>query len=143
MYGTEWFYGQQLVAFHSYNTCVLELYLYGCRSNLGKHVVKEKCLHVFIQTMKRFFLLLNSKLPMILALWPYFSMHAFINNILADKLSRSQIRKFRAFAPGANTNLQEVPFSVSRVGLENLYISYYRRHWLRQHLIVVSQLFWK
>ena len=36
---------------------------------------------VFIQTMKRFFLLLASKLPMILALWLYFSMLAFIKRI--------------------------------------------------------------
>ena len=44
MYDTEWFYGQQLVAFHSYNTCVLELYLFGCCGNLKKQVVKQKCM---------------------------------------------------------------------------------------------------
>ena len=42
------------------------------------------------------------------------------NNTLSDKLSRSLVKEFRALEPLANATPQEIPYSVSTAGLENL-----------------------
>ena len=41
-------------------------------------------------------------------------------NILADKLSRSQVGEFHALAPWANVDLVIVPYSMSPAGLGSL-----------------------
>ncbi|RLJ22836.1 hypothetical protein DJ031_00175 [bacterium endosymbiont of Escarpia laminata] len=135
LYGTEWFCGLWPVAWRSHNVAVLELYPIVAAVHVWGNAWENKSVCFFTDNEALVPIINNqtSREPHIMALIRPLVLACLrfnINfaarhipgrfNILADKLSRSQVGDFHELAPWANTSPVDIPYSVSPAGLGSL-----------------------
>ena len=135
LYGGAWFYGQWPVSWRSYNISVLELYPIMAAAIVwgGRWANRSVCFYTDNEALVPIINKQTSREPHIMALIRPLVLACLRFNInftarhipgrintLADKLSRSQVREFRALAPWAEASPREIPYSISPAGLGNL-----------------------
>ena len=135
LYGGAWFYGQWPVSWRSYNISVLELYPITAAVIVwgGRWANRSVCFYTDNEALVPIINKQTSREPHIMALIRPLVLACLRFNInftarhipgrintLADKLSRSQVREFRALAPWAEASPREIPYSISPAGLGNL-----------------------
>lgn len=132
LYGTEWFYGQWPIQWHSYNISVLELYPIMAAVEVwgNRWENRSVCFYTDNEALVSIINKQTSRAPTIMALLRPLVLACLRFNInftarhipgrfntLADKLSRSQVQEFRALAPWADAKPREIPYRVSPVRL--------------------------
>lgn len=133
--GVEWFWGLWPEAWHSFNVAVLELYPIMAAVHVWGNAWANKSVCFFTDNEALVPVINNqtSREPHIMALLRPLvlaCLHYNINfaarhipgrfNTLTDKLSRSQVDRFRELAPWADVNPVRVPYRVSPAGLGTL-----------------------
>ena len=133
--GSEWFCGRWPVSWRSYNVSVLELYpiiaavhVWGCtwsNRSVCFFTDNEALIPILVNHTSREPRIMALLRPLVLACLRFninFTARHIPGrrNVLADKLSRSQVQEFRALAPWADANPRDVPYHVSPAALGNL-----------------------